>query len=286
MGLLIIAAGPISLVLARVSMTVLGVEPDGRFRFVGSLPELVDKIRWFASRPPAIAARPFFISSPGDLVGLLTAVPVLLIIVAGLMLRYKGPVRDRVMSLVIFAGVAMMTMFSHLVATENQTEYRYMAGLIVLTWAALVLACWEIVCRVLVGRTTSGNREMAVALALLAVVAVGTLSARRNIEQVFVRPAQVKEEFLVEHLQGFDPSRHGRIVVIDAGGSWPSRKNLGIYSVRTDLAHPWVIDPNIRLLLIEQHGYTVAPEIVVTLEPIYLEPQDFVLDLRPLVKHF
>jgi hypothetical protein len=125
-----------------------------------------------------------------------------------------------------------------------------------------------------------------VALALLGVIGAGTLLARQNIEQVFVRPAQVKEEYLLENLQGFDPSRHRRIVVIDAAGHWPSRQNLGIYSVRTDLAHPWVIDPNIRLLLAERHGYAVAPQIVVVFEPTDLGPHDFLLDLRPLVKHF
>jgi hypothetical protein len=286
MGLLVIAAGPISLVLARVSMAILGVEPDGRFHFIGSVPELVDKIRWFVSRPPAIAARPFVISSPSDVAGLLTAAPVLLVVVAGLLLRYRGPVQDRVASLAVFAGVAMMTMFSHLITPENQTEYRYMAGLIVLTWAALVLACREVFGLALAGRRALGHRETVVALALLGVIGAGTLLARQNIEQVFVRPAQVKEEYLLEHLQGFDPSRHRRIVVIDAAGHWPSRQNLGIYSVRTDLAHPWVIDPNIRLLLAERHGYAVAPQIVVVFEPTDLGPHDFLLDLRPLVKHF
>ena len=112
------------------------------------------------------------------------------------------------------------------------------------------------------------------------------MSARQNVEQVFLRPAEVKEEFLVEHLQGFDPSLHRRIVVIDAAGSWPSRRNLGIYSVRNDLAHPWVIEPNVRLLLTEKFGDTIDPEIVVTAEPTERRLYDYVLDLRPLVKLF
>ena len=76
----------------------------------------------------------------------------------------------------------MMTMFSHLITPENQTEYRYMAGLIVLTWAALVLACREVFGLALAGRRALGHRETVVALALLGVIGAGTLLARQNIE--------------------------------------------------------------------------------------------------------
>ena len=286
LGLLVVMAGSVSLLIARTSMAVLGVEPDGRFHFIDSLPELADKLHWFASRPPAVAARPFFISSPSDIAGLLTAVPVLLVIVAGLLLRYEGRFRDRLASMVIFAGVATMTMFSHLIAPENQTEYRYMAGLIVLTWVALVLAFREIGGWALARIGNSRHREPMCVLVLAAVVGIASVSARQNVEQVFLRPAEIKEEYLVEHLQGFDPSLHTRIVVIDAAGNWPSRKNLGIYSVRTDLAHPWVIEPNVRLLLAEKYGDTINLEIVVTAEPTERRQHDYVLDLRPLVKLF
>ena len=285
LGLLILTAGPVSLLIARLSMVVVGVSPHSRFNFIDSLPEVADKLRWFVSRPPAIAVRPFMISSPSDAVGLLTAAPVLVLIVVGVTLRYEGSIGRRLFSLTVVGGVAVMTMFSHLVAAENQTEFRYMAGLIVLTWVALILAGREIASRALSGLITPKVGEIICAAALVVVVVVATAAAHRNVDQVFIRPAEVKEEYLLERLESFDPVRHNRILVIDAEGDWPSRDNLGIYSVRTDLAHSWVIEPNVRLLLTQLHGDTVQPEIVIG-KAADSGPGDLILDLRPLVGRF
>ena len=63
---------------------------------------------------------------------------------------------------------------------------------------------------------------------------------------------------------------------------WPSRDNLGIYSTRTDIAHGWVIEPNLRLLLAERSGYDGQVEILETTGLVPTGPRDFILDLRPL----
>ena len=285
LGVLVVAAGSFSLIIARLVMAVLGVTPHSRFHFVDSLPEITDKMAWFVSRPPAVAARPFMISSPSDAVGLLTATPVLAFILVGLFLRQEGPLKQRFSLLGIVGAAAVMTMFSHLVAPENQTEYRHMAGLIVFTWVALVLAGREIANRVLCRLFAPQVGEIICASVLVLVIGAATVSARSNVDQVFVRPAMIKEEYLVEHLEGFDPILHNRILIIEPPDGWPSRRNLGIYSVRTDLAHPWVIKPNVRLLLTELHGDTANPEIVVG-KAADSGPGDLILDLRPLVQRF
>jgi hypothetical protein len=127
--------------------------------------------------------------------------------------------------------------------------------------------------------------EIICAAALVVVVVVATAAAHRNVDQVFIRPAEVKEEYLLKRLESFDPVQHNRILIIDAEGDWPSRDNLGIYSVRTDLAHSWVIEPNVRLLLTQLHGDTVQPEIVIG-KAADSGPGDLILDLRPLVGRF
>jgi len=127
--------------------------------------------------------------------------------------------------------------------------------------------------------------EIICASVLVLVIGAATVSARSNVDQVFVRPAMIKEEYLVEHLEDFDPNLHNRILIIEPPDGWPSRRNLGIYSVRTDLAHPWVIKPNVRLLLTELHGDTANPEIVVG-KIADSGPGDLILDLRPLIQRF
>ncbi|MDG2427604.1 MAG: hypothetical protein P8M16_04170 [Acidimicrobiales bacterium] len=74
---------------------------------------------------------------------------------------------------------------------------------------------------------------------------------------------------------------HLRIVVLNDQSLWPSTRKLGIYSTVSDLAHPWVAAPNVRLLLIER-GYDDAEVQVDVLDPPY-DPGagDLVVDLRP-----
>ena len=119
-------------------------------------------------------------------------------------------------------------------------------------------------------------------VALLAVIGIGAVKASSNIDQVFVQPSQIKEHYLLERLSDFDHERHYRIVVIEPPEGWPSRENLGIYSARTDLAQPWVLGPNIRLLLAERDGPDGYPPITIVKAPTEPKPGDYELDLRPL----
>ncbi len=281
MGGLVLVAGTVGLAIGRIFMAVLDVEPS-RLQIVDSVPEVVDKLVWFATHPIAVAARPFQISSPGNTAAVLTAGPVLVVIAVGLYLRQNGSRTERAASVSLLMGLCALTMTMHLVSVDNQIEYRFMPGIVVLTWVYLVVAI-RAIHRWLSGRTAGIERLGVVGVAALAVVVgVATSQARTTIEQVFIRPAEVKEQYLTDRLEGFDPARHDRIVVLEPAEGWPSRTNLGIYSSRTDLGHGWVIEPNLCLLLEERHRDGVCPVVEVVDQPIELRSTDFGLDLRPL----
>ena len=282
MGFLVATAGTASLVVGRIAMIVLNVEPAARFQIVDSFSELGQKLLWFSTHPPAVAARLFLIGSPSGLATLLTAGPVLLVIVGGLFLRYEGSPSRRLVSLVVLALPVALTMSVHLISTDNQIEYRFMGGIIVLVWVYLLTAvrgAWEGLASQkpqLFQYRCVGN------VALLVVVGGGVAMAITNINQVFIEPSRIKERYLVEQLSDFDYERHLRIVVIEPSDGWPSRDNLGIYSARTDLAQPWVLEPNIRQLLVEHHGPHRRSPVAIVRAPIEPKVDDFELDLRPL----
>jgi hypothetical protein len=282
-GLLVALSGSISLLIARLTMALLDIQADPRFQFIDSMPDLVEKARWFVTRPVAIAVRPFIISSPSDLVGLFTAIPVLIFLTFGLLLRFEGTIVRRLATMAILGLMASLTMLSHLLSVDNQVEYRFMAGLIVVTWIALVVAGRELLSWALTRFGIGIDIATIGVLAMSLVIVPATVAALRNVNQVFVRPAVIKEDHLLEQLSGFDPEQHHRLIVIDAPGSWPTRQNLGIYSVRTDLAHSWVIEANLRLLLAESFDSDVTPEIWVVDEPSDPRTGELVVDLRPLV---
>ena len=281
MGCLVVGSGVVAIGVGKVVMGALDVEPT-RLGVVESLPELVEKMVWFLTHPVVVAARPFVILSPGEVVAVLTAGPVLALILVGLSISRSGAPGNRLAAVGLLLTVSALTMTAHLVSVDNQIEYRFMAGIVVLTWVYIVVAV-RAVYRRLMAERTAGRWVGAVGVpVLLVVVTVATWMAWTNVHQVFVGPAEVKEEYLVDHLGEFDPDQHDRIVVLQPADGWPSRSNLGIFSSRTDLGHDWVVEPNVRLLLAERFGRTEGPEVLVTYEPTELGPRDFGLDLRPL----
>ena len=176
-------------------------------------------------------------------------------------------------------------MSAHLIARDNQIEYRFMVGIVVLAWIYLVVALEELFSWTANTKSPPSASPLLFSyLILLPIVCVATVMAWKNINQVFIQPFEIKERFLVQQLESFDVQQHDTIVVIDPPDIWRSRGNLGIYSTVSDLAHPWVIEPNLRILIAEAHGHGVDPRIRVLEESVSLEANEFELDLRPLAE--
>lgn len=286
MGLLVAVAGVLALLCARFVMALTGVEAHSRFAFVDSPAAATDKIRWLATRPIPLAGRPFQISSPGAMEAFLTAAPVITLTTVGVLLILRGSVQRRIAILGLLAICCGGTILSHVLSVENQTEFRYLAGFLVAAWLMTVAAIHEVVRRSSVARWTPRRTVGATTALLLILAGAASVAAVRNVDRVFVAPARIKEAHLQSELRTFDPTQHEQIIVVMPDSPWPTRPDLGIYSTRTDLAHPWTIEPNLRLLIIEDHGPTIRPAIDVTTRV----PDDLtgvlVVDLRPLWSRF
>jgi len=281
-GLTVALSGFLSLAFARLSMAAMDIAPHQRFTFVNSVDEAIDKVRWLTTRPFVLAMRPFQISSPDGRDAALSAAPIMVLLLAGALLILPGRLRQRLGLILLVSTCAMGTVLSHIVSIENQTEFRYLAALLVLSWLATVTAGRELLRR-LTERRGQLQGPMVAATALIILAAVGSVAAIRNIQQVFVGPSKVKEAYLRSELSTYDPSRHAEIVIVVPEEPWPNRPNLGIYSTRTDLAHPWSIAPNVLLLLDEEHTDSPHPTITVSpRRPSASQPSVLVVDLRPL----
>jgi hypothetical protein len=228
------------------------------------------------------------VSSPTDLQAILTAGPVLAVTVTGLYLRQKGSALNRVAATILLLAYLCLTMGMHLVVIESQIEYRYMVGITVTMWVYLLIAAHQLL-KVVLDRLSSRHRSTKEAVVpvwlitmLMVVVILGAVrNTRTNIDQVFVEPFKSKETYLNQELERFDLEMHHRIVVLNDQSLWPSTRNLGIYSTVSDLAHPWVAVPNIRLLLIEQGLEAADVQVDVITSEDESEPSDLVVDLRP-----
>ena len=277
-----------ALTIALFVNQILDVQTDSRVLLVSTLSGAITKISWFARFPIGIAARPFLVSSPTDLQAILTAGPVLAVIATGLYLRQKGSTLSRVGATILLLVYPCLAMGMHLIVIESQIEYRYMLGITVTMWVYLLIAAHQLLKAVLdkLSFRLQSTKETTVPVWLITmvmgVVILGAVrNSRTNIDQVFIEPFKSKETYLNQELDRFDPEMHPRIVVLNDQSLWPSTRNLGIYSTVSDLAHPWVAAPNIRLLLIERGFETTDLQVDAITSEDESEPNDLVVDLRP-----
>jgi hypothetical protein len=297
LAVLIGVATVAALAIAEATNQILDVQRSARIAVISTVPDAITKVVWFVKHPIGTAARPFLLSSPTDAVALATAGPVLIITAAGLFLRQQGRALDRIAATALLLIYLALTMATHLVSTENQIEYRYMIGITVTMWLYFLIALNQLrqvaLARLNSRRKSTKNRSPSarlIVLLLTFVILGAAWSAQTNINQVFVEPFQSKEVHLKQALEPFDPSVHPQILVLNKQSLWPSRLKLGIYSTVSDLAHPWVIEANIRLLL-KEGGIesatipidVVAPELTAVRKGLTIDLQPYAKRLRSLV---
>ncbi len=284
MGALIAVSTILSLSTIGLVAQLTDIGDPSQFRFVSSGAEALRKLGWFVSHPIVVGARPFCTLSPSTLSAAATGGPVLVLIAIGTYLRAKGSISDRLTFVAVVGGSAALTMTSHLIAADNQIEYRFMTGLTVSMWILLVLAVKSIVSSLPIRPNLRRHlRTFGVCFLLVATVLVAMI-AQSSVDRLFLEPFNSKDHYLRAHLADFDEDRHSRIVVVRPE-TWPSpRPRLGVFSTVTDLSHGWVVEPNIRLLLREQGVTAEKLDILILDEFPTLEKADLSLDLRPYVQ--
>ena len=288
---LLLVAGTAFVLIASALRLVKGVPVSYRFRVLSSVPEIFEKLAWFVSHPVVVATRPFVIDSPSNTSALLTGGPILILVVIGLASRSSGRPVERLASLCLYATILSLTMFTHLVGIENQLEYRYMAGISIIMFAYISVAGVELVRVIslswlnLSQRMTGRIVTVSSLLVLTLLVPFAALRATQNIDRVFIEPYSDKEKYIQEALLGFDLDRYDRISAISDPSFYPSRQHLGVYSTVTDLSHPWVPAPMIRLVLREIYEVhdTIRVDVVAREDP-NLGPTDYVVDFRPFAQ--
>jgi len=292
LGCLVVGTGVASLLIAPLARNIRGIPVDSRVQIITSPQEAVEKILWFVSHPVVVAARPFNIRSPEPLNALLTAGPVLGVTAIGLFVALRGPALSRLGTLCALGVCCSLTMTAHLVVPDNQIEYRFMVGLTVLAWGCVCAAFHWLIQRGtewLPSRLRNIMRlrgtPLPTACFALLLPLVAYLSVT-NIRQTFIEPSVSKEDFLLNSLTTYDPSVHDRILIIDHQEIWKSRPNLGTYSTTSDLAHGWVAEPNIRLLLRETGRDHSLPVLKVARDDTPPEAGDYLVDLRPYALSF
>lgn len=281
-----VLAGLVAVLTAGVVNLAKGLEAHSRVGIVSSPGEAAEKLVWFVTHPVVVAARPFQISSPGNLEALLTGGSVLIVIAIGLYLRAEGSPIVRAGWAVLCGLVAALSMISHLVSHDNQLEYRFMLGLTVAVWGYLIFSLKSIALAMASTHRyhlTRRHLPLVGSTVLMIAVSFAGLAARENIKSTFVDPYREKTIYLKQALMDFDPITHKRVVVTNVPNIWPTRENIGIFSTVTDLAHGWVIEPNVKLVLFELGVSTKEIKVLIADTSLKLDEWDYELDVLPYI---
>ena len=284
---LTVLAGAAAYGTARVVIELRTIDIDPRVGVVSSITEGFEKLVWFVTHPVVVAARVFQIRSPGPIEALITGGPILLIIIVGFYYRFPNSRFDRVVSLVVCLFVGSMAMAAHLISHDNQISYRFMLGLVVVIWVYLVFAVTTLAERFIPLVPKEGPtwllliQRHSAKIAMAGILVFGAVGARSNIDTTFVAPFESKHQYLEARLANFDTTHHEQIIIVNDMTLWPTRPNLGIFSVVSDLAHPWVVEPNLRLVLAEMDLDISELDIDVYSTLPSPVPGQFILDVRP-----
>ena len=236
-----------SLILAAGFLRFFHVERAARVSVVGIM-EFPQKMYWLISRPLLSSFRPFQIDSPSPTRAIITAVPIVIVLVIGILHQAKL-LNERFFFRFIAALFSLSLAIAPLIVTSaNQIEFRLISGL---SWGITTLVIYFILQGLgSLGRNPgvpSGLSHLLVfasisSLSLLAVVTTNT-----HYRELFLIPYQGKTYFINKNIQAC-PSETKSILVLPPTEIFPTRKRLGVFSTITDFSHGGPIIPNVKLL--------------------------------------
>ena len=277
---LFIFASVLAGLVATFSLKVAGVSSSDRVRLV-NFSEIPTKIVWILSRPIVVGLRPFTVDSPNPKFALMTAFPMLLLLVVGVA-RQSRRLRENALHRALSQMVPLLLSLAPIaVASDNQIEFRIIPGY---CWGAALGAFYLFIESQTLLHKLRASRIPKLELkwfapAILSFVAIGTVNLHFN--QLFGSPYQVKTAFLNSEISGcLEKGGTDSIVIYPPKTPFPVYQRLGVFSISTDLASTWVPQPNVELLLRQRKAVLAVSYLDKRPTDLAPHPGECILDLE------
>jgi len=240
----------ISLLVVFLTMKLTGSSPSERVKLV-TLAEVPDKIIWLFTRPFVIGLRPFAIDSPSPIFGIITSLPVLLLLVLGIARQSRQLQEGFLYRSTAVVFPLLLTLIPIIVTSDNQIEFRILPGY---SWGVAAIASFFLFMEVKTWPKIFGSvkRLENVSLFLIGTILslVAIVSVNVHYSELFGGPYQKKNTFLNSKISScLNYGRPQKIIILPPKEAFPSLPRLGVFSMSTDLASSWVPQPNVELLL-------------------------------------
>jgi len=229
---------------------------------------------------------PIMIDSPTPKIALITALPVIVILIFGIK-RQSQHLGESIFYRGIWVALPLvLTLIPLMITSDNQIEFRVLPGY---SWGIAALASFfllvfiDLLLRPLIANVKVRGFTLLIAPAALSLVAVLTINSHYT--DLFGAPYQKKNAFLNTSISSCLKSGSIKsVLILPPKLPFPSFQRLGVFSMSTDLASEWVPKPNVELLL-RQRGIN-APVAYRTTRPLVGEvaETECVIDLEEFRK--
>jgi hypothetical protein len=237
-------SGALSVITLLVVKNVYSLEYSARVGIV-NLNDVPEKVFWIFSRPIAVSMRFFDISSPSTLNALTQVFLVSTLLVLGFILQNRVLSENIFNRIFIFLFLVLLSITPLIITWSNQIEFRYIFG--------PSFAIFLVVSMMLLEFTRLKNKvDVYLSPIIIASIAIlGIVSVANNTDRQFIAPYTSKNDFVASEISNClrRESVIDQVIIKLPQTSFPSRKNIGIFSQRTDLDSPWVPIPTVKNVL-------------------------------------
>jgi hypothetical protein len=250
---------------------------NSRVKFV-SVHDLPGKILWLFSRPILISTRTFDVRSPHILEAALTFALFALVIIVGLKIRYRDT--KLVLEKITFFLIAILLSLTPIaLSSDNQFDYRLILGPSISFFVVFGFCMIEITERIFQKSSLS-------CLLLVILIAIGIFSMYSHSSKLFVEPYKIKEVLIRDSLRTcFGANQNPlSISIVWEADIFDQRQNLGLFSMKTDLASSWVPVPSFQLVM-KENDLPKIP-IVIVGSKSKISPNSCRVDLTSYAKSF
>lgn len=235
-------AGLSSILIVFFDSKLRGYTLNSRVQFL-NLSDVLEKISWLISRPLIISTRFFDIRSPNTVAALVAFLFFLIVFYLGFN-RYHINKRHLLSRVGLFIASLFLSLSPIALSADNQFDYRLILGSSVSLYIAFVFATLQIIKR-------SFESVIPIIFAFILLVIVGGVTMYSHSTKLFIDPYVLKQQIIYRTINDCFKNNNQitRIVLNDRESIYPFRENLGLFSMRTDMASDWVPIPSFKLVL-------------------------------------
>jgi hypothetical protein len=242
------------------------------------LNDLPEKIIWIFTRPFLISTRLFDIRSPSSFEALFSFTIFALVLFAGLKIRFVHA-KLILVKVILFLTTILLSLAPIILSSDNQFDYRLILGPSISMFLALGF------CLIEIAKVIDSKSRLGIAL-LLSVFTFGVFSMHSHSSKLFLEPYEIKMKLISDSVKVcFEENRSPQsISIIGKNQVFDQRKNLGLFSMKTDLASSWVPIPSFEWAIFENH----FPELPVRFleSDSYIPPESCSIDFAAFAESF